>query len=84
MTFQEPEVEPDPKVEEGNYPPGPSILDVKAWLDWQACQLSTPCWWGEFQAILGLNDLQDLGLLFNSQSKEQGLPGARVHCAPCS
>ena len=26
--------------------------------------------------------LQDLGLLLNSQSKEQGLPGARFHCTP--
>ena len=43
VTFQEPEVKLDPKGEEENYPLEPSILDVETWLDWQACQLSTPC-----------------------------------------
>ena len=39
MTFQEPEVEPDPHGDGENYPPEPSILDVKLWLDWQAHQI---------------------------------------------
>ena len=30
------------------------------WLDWQACQLSTPCWWEELSAILGVKDPQKL------------------------
>ena len=38
------EIEPDPKEEEGNYQPVASILDVEAWLDWQADQQGTPCW----------------------------------------
>ena len=56
MTFQEPEVELDPKEDEENYPLEPSILDVKMWLDWQACQLSVPCWWMELRAIPGIKD----------------------------
>ena len=60
MTFWEPEVKPDPKGEDEDYPPEPSILDVKTWLDWQACQLSTPCWWWELKAIPSMKDLQKL------------------------
>ena len=56
VTFWEPEVELDPKGVEENYPPEPSILDIKTWLDWQACQLSTPCWWEELRAIPGVKD----------------------------
>ena len=47
VTFWEPEVEPDPKGGEENYPLEPSILDIEMWLDWQAHQLSTTCWWEE-------------------------------------
>ena len=60
MTFQEPEVELDPKGVEENYPSEPSILDIKRWLDWQAHQLSIPCWWEVLRAILGVNDPQKL------------------------
>ena len=60
VTFWEPEVKPDPKGEEEDYLPEPSILDIKTWLDWQACQLSTPCWWWELKAILGVKDPQKL------------------------
>ena len=60
VTFQEPEVEADPEGVEENYPPEPSILDVETWIDWQAHQLSTPCWWEELRAILGVKDLQKL------------------------
>ena len=35
-------------------------MDVETWLDWQASQLSTPCWWWELQAIPGVKDLQKL------------------------
>ena len=30
------------------------------WLEWQACQLSTPAWWSELTAILGVKDPQKL------------------------
>ena len=60
MTFQKPEVEPESKGEEEDYPPEPSILDIKTWLDWQACQLSTPCRWWELKAIPGVKDPQKL------------------------
>ena len=56
MTFWEPEVEPDPKEGGENYPLEPSIVDVETWLDWQAHQLDTPCWWMELTAILGVED----------------------------
>ena len=56
MTFQEPEVELDPKGGEKNCPMEPSILDIETWLDWQAHQLSTPCWWEELRAIPGVKD----------------------------
>ena len=60
VTFWEPEVEPDPEEGEENYPPEPSILDVKLWLDWQAHQLSMPCWWIELRAIPGVKDPQKI------------------------
>ena len=60
MTFWEPAVEPDPEGVEENYPLEPSILDIETWLDWQAHQLSTPCWWEELRAILGVKDPQKL------------------------
>ena len=47
VTFQELEVELDPKEGGENYPPEPSIVDVETWLDWQTCQLDMPCWWME-------------------------------------
>ena len=56
VTFQELEVELDPKEGEENDPPEPSILDVEMWLDWQACQPDMPCWWMELRAILGVED----------------------------
>ena len=48
------EIKLDPKGEEENYPPEPSISDVKVWLDWQAGQLGAPCWWWELRAIPGV------------------------------
>ena len=60
VTFQEPEVEPDSEGEEQDYLPERSILDIKTWLDWQACQLSTPCWWWELRANSGMKDPQKL------------------------
>ena len=60
MTFQEPEVKLDPEEGGGDYPPEPSILDVELWLDWQAQKIDTPCWWREFRAIPGVEDLQKL------------------------
>ena len=60
VIFWEPEVEPDPEREEEDYPPEPSISDIKTWLDWQAGQLSTPSWWWELQAIPGVKDPQKL------------------------
>ena len=60
MIFREPEVEPDPKGGEKDYPPEPPISDIETWLDWQACQLSTPCWWLELGAILVVKDRQKL------------------------
>ena len=56
MTFWELEVELDPKEGGENYPLEPSIVDVETWLDWQACQLDTPCWWTELTAIPGVED----------------------------
>ena len=56
MTFWEPEVELDPEEGGENYPLEPSIMDVKIWLDWQACQLDMSCWWRELTAIPGVED----------------------------
>ena len=56
VTFQETEVEPDPKGGGEDYPPEPSILDVESWLDWWAQQIGTPCWWRELRAIPGVED----------------------------
>ena len=60
VTFWELEVELDPKGGKENYSPEPSILDVETWLDWQACQLSAPCWQLELRAILGVKNLWKL------------------------
>ena len=60
MTFQEPEVEPDPEDSGESYPPEPFINDIETWLDWQACQLDMPCWWMELKAIPGVEDPQKL------------------------
>ena len=43
MTFCELEVEPDPKEDGKKYPSEPPIIDVEAWLDWQAHQLDMAC-----------------------------------------
>ena len=56
MTFQELEVEPDPKEGEESYCSEPSIIDVETWLDWWACQLDMPFWWTELTAIPGVED----------------------------
>ena len=56
VTFWELEVELEPKEGWEYYPPDPSILDVKTWLDWQASQLDMPCWWTELRAIPGVED----------------------------
>ena len=85
VTFQKPEVELDPKGEQEDYPPEPSILDIETWLDLQACPTKYT------MLVVGTQSHsrhegptkthpQDLGLL-NSQSKEQGLPGTGFHCA---
>ena len=60
MTFQEPEVEPDPEESRESYPPEPSIKDTETWLDWQAHQLDMPSWWMECTAIPGVQDPQKL------------------------
>ena len=57
VTFREPEVEPNSKRGAEDYSLKPSLSDVETWLEWQACQLSTPAWWSELTAILGLKDL---------------------------
>ena len=56
VTFQELEVEPDSKEGGESYPPQPSLIDVETWLDWQACQLDTLCWWMELTAIPDVED----------------------------
>ena len=60
MTFQEPEVKPDPEESMESYPTEPSIKDIESWLDWQAHQLALPCWWMELTAIPGVEDPQKL------------------------
>ena len=60
MTFREPEVESNSEGGAENYPLEPPISDVETWLEWQACQLSTPTWWLELRAILGVKDPQKL------------------------
>ena len=87
MTFWEPEVEPDPKGEEEDYLLEPSILDAKTWLDWQACQLSTPCWWWELKAIPGMKDLQKhahkiWASFLIPEVRKQGLSEAGFHGTP--
>ena len=44
----------------GNYLLEPSIKDVETWLDWQACQLDTLCWWVELTAIPRVEDPKKL------------------------
>ena len=60
MTFREPEVELDPKGGAEDCLPEPPISDLETWLDWQACQLSTPTWQLELRAIPGVKDPQKL------------------------
>ena len=56
VTFREPKVEPNSEVGAEDYLPEPPISDVETWLEWQASQLSTPTWWLELRAILGVKD----------------------------
>ena len=56
VTFREPEVEPNSKGGAEDYPLEPPISDVETWLEWQACQMSTPAWWAELTAILGVKE----------------------------
>ena len=37
-------------------PPEPSIINYEVWLNWHACQLNTPHWWGELVAIPDVED----------------------------
>ena len=60
MIFREPEVEPNSEGGAESYLLEPPISDVETWLEWQACQLSTPSWWLELRAIPGVKDLQRL------------------------
>ena len=60
VTFREPELEPNSKGGVEDYLLEPPVSDMKTWLEWQACQLSTPAWWSELTAILGVKDLQKL------------------------
>ena len=34
----------------------PSIENYQVWLEWQACQVNTPDWWGELVAIPNVGD----------------------------
>ena len=60
VTFRNPEEEMSPKRDVEDYSIEPSVLDVETWLEWQARQLSTPAWWTELKAILGIRDPQKL------------------------
>ena len=60
VTFREPKVEPNSEGGAESYPPEPPISDVETWLEWQACQLSTPSWWLELRAIPGVKGLWKL------------------------
>ena len=60
MTFREPKVEPNSKGGTEHYLPEPPISDVETWLEWQACQLTTPTWWLELRTILGVKDPEKL------------------------
>ena len=44
----------------GNCPSELSIRDIETWLDWQAHQLDTPCWWMELTTIPGVEDQGNL------------------------
>ena len=44
----------------GKYLLEPSIKDIETWLDWQACQLDTSCWWMELTTIPGVEDPKKL------------------------
>ena len=87
MTFCELAVKLDPKGVEENYPPEPSILDIEMWLEWQACQLSTPCWWEELRAILGVKDLQKLACKIRAsfsipEVRTRTFPGQKYTVSP--
>ena len=43
-----------------DYPPEPSINNIKIWLDWQACLMDTPYWWEELIAIPEVEDPKKL------------------------
>ena len=79
VTFREPEVEPDPKGGAEDCPPEHPILDVETWLDWQTCQLSTPTWWLEFRAILGVKDLRKLACKIQASFS---IPEVRMRAIP--
>ena len=53
-------MEPNSEGGAENYPVGPPISDMETWLEWQACQLSTPMWWLELRGILVVKDPQKL------------------------
>ena len=60
LTFREPEVELNSKGGVEDYLLEPPVSDMKTWLEWQSCQLSTPAWWSELTANLGVKDPQKL------------------------
>ena len=60
VTFREPEVGPNFEGSVEDYSLEPSVSDVETWLEWQAQQLGTPAWWSELEAILGVEDQQEL------------------------
>ena len=43
-----------------SYPPEPSIRKCEVWLDWQACLMDIPYWWGELTAIPEVEDPRKL------------------------
>ena len=44
----------------GDYLPEPSVRNVDAWLDWQACQSDMVYWWVELTAIPDVENLKKL------------------------
>ena len=68
VTFREPEVEPNSKGGVEDYSPGPPVSDMETWLEWKACQLSTPTWWSELTAILGWRTCKNLPTRFEPPS----------------
>ena len=62
-----------------SYLPEPSIRNVEVWLDWQACLMDTPHWWGELTVIPEVEDPRKLAWKIHASFS---IPGVRCETFP--